>query len=697
MIALIGVMTACQNKPAEKAEDTKVAVNPFFEEYADKFQIPPFDKIQIAHITPAFDEGLKQQKEAIEKIVASTEEPTFENTIVAFMFSGELLEKVSAVFYSYSSSNTNPEIQKLETELNPRFSAHNDEISMNPTLFAKVKAVYDKKDSLNLTKEQMYILENMYKDFVREGALLAVEKQEELKKINQRLSVLGVEFNQNLLAETNGFELVVENKDDLAGLPESAVAAAAEAAKQAGKEGKWIFTTQKPSMLPFLQYANNRELREKLFTAYTMRGNNGNENDNKTILAEIVKLRAQKAILLGYANHAAFRLENRMAKTPEKAMELLNQLWGKSKKVAKNEAIELQKIIDKEGGKFKLAAWDWMYYAEKLRKEKYNLDENELRPYLKLENVRDGVFAVATKLYGITFTKLENVPLIHPDVTAFEVNEEDGEHIGVLFLDFHPRESKRGGAWCSGYRSHKMKGDAEIKPLVTITCNFTSPTENQPALLSMDEVETFFHEFGHALDALFAQTSYPQSYIAWDFVELPSQIMEHWAFHPEVLAMYAKHYQTNEAMPAELVEKIKNSQYFNQGFTNVEFIAAAMLDLEYHTMKEPKDIDVLKFEADYFAKIGLMPEIVSRYRSTYFQHIIGGYDAGYYSYIWAAVLDNDAFDAFAEKGIFDKEVATSFRKNVLELNGIAPPMEMYVNFRGREPKIEPLLKNRGLN
>lgn len=700
IIPVFVVFAACNSvsKPEnDVAKDTEVTENPFYQEYDTPFGVPPFDKVKPEHIMPAFKKGIEQHNEAILAIVNNTEEPGFENTIEAFMYSGELLEKVGTVFYAFSSANTGTEIQELEKEINPMWSAHSDEISMNPDLFARVKAVYDKRDSLDLNEEQLFILENMYKEFVRQGALLSKEKQEELKKINQRIATLRVQFGQNLLAETNGFELVVDNEDDLAGLPQSVIDAAAEKAANSDKEGKWVFTTHKPSMLPFLQYAEKRDLREKLYKAYTMRGNNDNEYDNKDIVAEIVRLRAEKANIMGYENHASFRLENRMAQSPEKAMDLLNKLWKPAVEVAKNEAEELQKIIDAEGKDFKLQSWDWWYYAEKLRKQKYNLDESELRPYFSLDNVREGIFLVAKKLYGITFSPIENIPAVHEEATAYEVKEEDGSHLGVLYLDFHPRESKRGGAWCGGYRDHKVKDGEEITPLVTIVCNFTRPTKTQPSLLSMDEVETFFHEFGHALDGLFSQKSYPNSYIAWDFVELPSQIMEHWAFHPDVLALYAKHYETGETIPDELVEKINNSKYFNQGFDNVEYLAASLLDLKYHTMEEPQDINVVDFEKEYFAEIGLLPEIVSRYRSTYFRHIIGGYDAGYYSYIWAAVLDNDAFDAFAESDIFSREVAKSFRENVLAKNGIENAMEMYVNFRGREPEIEPLLRNRGLN
>ncbi len=670
--------------------------NPLLVEFNTPFGTPPFEQIKPEHYMPAFEEGMKQQKANVQLILDNQDEPTFENTIEMLMRSGELLGQTSSVFFSQNGANTNDELKKVAQEISPKLSAHGDEISLNPKLFEKIKVIYGNKENITLSEEQLFILENYYKEFIRSGADLADDKKEELKAINLELSTLRVQFSQNVLAETNDFKLVIDKKEDLAGLPEAVIATAAETATKDSLEGKWVFTTQKPSMIPFLQYADNRELREKIYYAYTHRGNNDNENDTKEIVAKIVKLRVQSAKLLGYDNHAAYRLELRMAKGPEKVLELLDQLWKKALPMAKKEAIELQKMIDAEGGDFKLATWDWWYYAEKLRKQKYDLDENEIRPYLKLENVREGAFMVANKLYGITFEEIKEIPKPHPDALAFEVKEKNGDHLGVLFMDFHPRESKRGGAWCGGYRDHEIKAGKEVKPLVTVVCNFTKATGDLPALISPDEASTLFHEFGHALDGLFSKTSYSTSFIAWDFVELPSQIMEHWAFEPEVLKMYAKHYETGELIPDELIEKIKNSGHFNQGFITVEYLAASLLDIAYHTIGEPKDIDVLEFEKEYLNSIGLIPEIESRYRTTYFSHIIGGYDAGYYSYIWAGVLDNDAYEAFKETSLFDQATASAFRKNVLEMNGIKDAMAMYLAFRGKEPEIDPLLKNRGL-
>jgi peptidyl-dipeptidase Dcp len=670
--------------------------NPFFSEYQTQFGIPPFELIQPDHYIPAIEKGMTEQKMEVQEIISNKQEPTFENTVVALDNSGQLLSKVLYVFYNQVGANTNDSLQAVQMEVSPKLSAHRDEISLNPDLFKRVKAVYERQSEFDLSTEEKFILENLYKEFIRGGAGLTDEKKEELKNINQQLSKLQVQFNQNLLAETNDFKLVIEDEMDLAGLPESVIAAGASDAKAAGLEGKWVYTTHRPSMYPFLTYAENRDLREKLYLAYINRANNNNDKDNKAIVAEVIQLRAKRAQLLGYETHAALTLEPRMAGHPDKAMELLNELWDAALPMAKKEAAMMQEMIDNEGGDFKLASWDWWYYAEKIRVAKYNLDDNEVRPYFELNNVKEGVFWTSQKLYGITFTKLENVPLPHPDAEAFEVNEADGTHIGVLFMDYHPRESKRGGAWCGSYRDHRMLNGEKITPLVTVVCNFTKPTEDTPSLLSMEEVSTLFHEFGHALDGLFAQTSYSSNYIAWDFVELPSQIMEHWVTEPEVLKQYARHYQTGEVIPDELVQKLDAASKFNQGFVTVEYLAASLLDLAYHTLDEPKDIDVASFEADYLNSIGLIPEIVSRYRTTYFAHIIGGYDAGYYSYIWAGVLDNDAFDAFKENGIFDQATANSFRKNVLEKNGIEDAMKMFVDFRGREPIKEPLLRSRGL-
>jgi peptidyl-dipeptidase Dcp len=691
MTGLLLVLLACNGQAPDGQAD-----NPFFAPYNTEYDVQPFDRIKPEHFIPAFEEGMKRQNAEIEAIIINSEAPTFDNTIAALDLTGELLGEVSAVFFSLTGSNTNDEIQQISQEMAPRLAAHRDEIRLNKQLFERIKAVYDSRVELDLDAEQEFLLENMYGDYVRSGALLNDDDQTRLKEINKQLSMLRVNFSKNLLAETNAFKMVIEDESDLAGLPDAVVEAAVEAAAEAEMEGKWVFTTHKPSMLPFLTYADNRELRQKLYTAYIMRGDNDNDNDNKLIMADIIKLRVERAQLLGYDTYADFVLERRMAKTPEKVYDLLNRLWDAALPVAKNEVKEMQEIIDREGGGFKLASWDWWYYAEKLRKEKYDLDDNELRPYFQLDKVREGAFSVANQLYGLTFEPLEGMPKPHPDAQVFLVKEADGSHCTVMYMDFHPRSSKRGGAWCGGFRRQSKTGGKEVDPIINLVCNFTKPSGETPSLLSLEEVETLFHEFGHALDGMLADVTYRSRYSSSDFSELPSQIMEHWAFEPEVMKQYAKHYQTGEAIPDRLIEKIANSRHFNQGFITVEYLAASLLDMKYHTLDEVSDIDVVAFENQYFDEIGLIPEIISRYRSTYFAHIVGGYAAGYYGYIWSGVLDNDAFEAFKETSLFDQETAQRFRTSVLKRNGTADFMEMYVDFRGREPRIEPLLKNRGL-
>ncbi len=682
-------LQSCKNEePVDKT-------NPFFSEFDTPFNIPPFEKIMARHYMPAYEKGMADARKELQQLIDNREDPTFENTIEALDKGGELLSTVSLVFYAQSNSNTNDSLQAIEVDISPKLAAFNDEIRLNPELFSRVKSVYENQAKFNLNPEQQYILENLYREFVRNGANLSKEDQDALRKINQELSVLTVKYSQNVLDETNNYKLLVDEKD-LAGLPESVIAVAADAAEASGIEGKWAFTTQRPSIFPFMTYSPDRDLRRTIYNAYINRGNNGNESDNNQLMSDIVKLRAERAKLLGYKTHSHTVLEPRMAKVPENVFGLLNNLWEKAVPVAKNEVKEMQKIIEKEGGNFNLEPSDWWYYAEKLRKQKYDLNDEELRPYFKMENVRDGVFTLANRLFGITFTALDNVPLPHPDAHAFEVKDADGSHIGVLYMDFYPRESKRQGAWCVTYRSHHIADGKTITPIVTTVFNFTPQSGETPSLLSLEEVSTVFHEFGHALDALFNRNTYNQTYVAWDFVELPAQIMEHWVTEPEMLNIYAKHYQTGEVIPASLVNKIRSSSYFNQGFDNVELLAASMLDMAYHTIEAPAMIDARQFEKEYMTKIGLIPEIIPRYRSTYFLHIMDGYDSGYYSYTWAAVLDHDAFEAFKEKGIFDRVTAESYRTKILANNGIMDPMQSYINFRGHEPSIEPLLKNRGL-
>lgn len=694
LVAGIGAFS-CQDT-GKKATDE----NPFFSEYKTPFQVPPFDKIKLEHFKPAIEEGMRQQNTEIEAIVENKQEPTFENTILAYDASGELLSKVNSVFSPLNSAVTNDEMQALARELSPLQTRHRDNISMNPKLFQRIKTVYEKRNSLGLDEQQMRLVEKYYSDFVRNGANLSEAEQAKLRELNEQLSKLSLKFSENVLAETNrNFRLVVDKEADLAGLSADDITRAAQQAQKLGMEGKWVFTLDKPSMLPFLQFAENRQLREKLYRGYYMRGDNNNEFDNKEVIKQLVKLRDQKAKLLGYNNYAQYAIEVNMAQTPESVYNFLTQLWEPAIKMAKADRDAMQKIINAEGGKFKLASHDWWYYSEKLRKQKFDLDENEVKPYFKLENVMNGMFHVANKLYGITFTKRDDVPVYHEEASAFEVKEADGSHIGILFVDFHPRDGKRPGAWCTSFRRAGYRNGERIYPLSTIVMNFTRPAGDMPALLSFDEVTTMFHEFGHALHGLFTDEPYRRTSgsVPRDFVELPSQIMEHWAAEPEVMKVYARHYETGKPIPDELIAKLQAAGTFNQGFITGEYVAASLLDLDYHTPQNPDIADIRAFEKLSMNNYGLIPEILPRYRSTYFSHTFsGGYTAGYYVYIWAGVLDADAFEAFKETGdIYHQEVAARFR-TLLSKSGSDDGMNIYRKFRGKDPQIESLLKVRGL-
>lgn len=674
---------------------TQTETNPFLTEFQTEHGVPPFDKIKLEHYEPAFLKGIEEQNANINAIVNNSEAPTFENVIVALDNSSPILDRVSAIFYNMTEAETTDDLKELSIKLAPTLSEHSDNISLNQDLFKKVDAVYQQKDALGLTTEQQRLLEETYKGFVRSGANLSPEKQARLREVNKELSTLGIKFSDNVLNENNAFKLYIDKEEDLAGLPDWFRQSAAEKAKEDGQEGKWLFTLGNASRLPFLQYSENRPLREQMYKAYINRGNNNDKNDNKKNITNIVKLRLEKAQLLGFDCYSNFVLDNTMAKNSTTVMDFLNNLWSYSLPKAKAEAAELQKIMDKEGKGEKLEAWDWWFYTEKLRKEKYNLEEDEIKPYFKLENVREGAFAVANKLYGITLTKLEGIPVYHPDVEVFEVKDADGSHLGVFYVDYFPRPGKSGGAWMSNYREQQ----GAIRPLVCNVCSFTQPVGDMPSLLTIDEVETLFHEFGHALHGLLTKCNYKGisgTNVVRDFVELPSQINEHWATEPEVLKMYAKHYQTGETIPDSLIEKILNQKTFNQGFMTTELLAAAILDMNLHNLTDTQNLDVLAYEKEAMDKLGLIPEIAPRYRTTYFNHIIGGYAAGYYSYLWANVLDNDAFEAFKEHGIFDKKTADLFRNNVLEKGNSEDPMTLYKNFRGTEPQLEPMLKNRGM-
>lgn len=696
MLVIANLLTV---EAQEKQEN--MITNPFLQAYDTPYNVPPFDKIKNEHFKPAILEGIKRHEAEINAIANAAAEPTFENTILAMENAGELLSNVNVVFSNLNSANTNKEIQNIAKETAPNLSAHRDNIYLNEKLFARVKALWDKKETLGLNLEQAKILDNSYKDFVRSGANLSDSDKAILRKINGELSLASLKYGQNILAETNKYELVIDSKKDLAGLPQGLIDAAAADAKAKGKEGKWVFTLSNSSVMPFLQYSSNRELRKQIWNAYQTKGNHDDELDNKKNAVELANLRGQKARLLGFKSHANYVLEESMAKTPENVNKLLNDLWKPALEIAKKEASDIQKMMAKDGIKGAVQPYDWRYYTEKIRKERFDLDEEELKPYFSLDNVRKGVFQVTEKLYGIEYKELYNVPKYHPDASVWEVTEADGTLVGVIYMDFHPRESKRGGAWMTSYRAQKTVDGKRLAPVISIVCNFTKPSGENPALLTFDEVTTFFHEFGHALHGLLSNVTYKSlagTSVPRDFVELPSQIMENWAAEPEVLKMYAKHYKTGEVIPDALVSKLKKAGTFDQGFATTEYLAASLLDLAYHSQTEDITIDANTFEKEAMTKIGLIESIIPRYRSTYFSHIFsGGYSSGYYSYIWSGVLDTDAFEVFKTTTLFNPEKAKSFRENVLEKGGTEDPMVLYKRFRGAEPSIEPLLRKRGLD
>lgn len=671
--------------------------NPFLTEFNTPYGTPPFDKIKVEHYEPAFLAGIEQQNKEIKAIVENTAEPTFENTIVALDNSGEILARVSGVFFALTEADTNDELAALEAKIAPMLSEHSDNIYLNQDLYKRVAALHDqeKAGELKLTTEQHYLLDKYYKGFVRSGAALDMEKQNKLREINKQLSSLTITFSNHVLAENNAFKLVVDKEEDLAGMPDWLKASAADEAKAAGMDGKWLFTLQASSRLPLLQYAENRSLREKMYKAYISMGNNNDANDNKEVLKQVLTLRLEKAKLLGFDCYSNFVLDDCMAKDSKTVMDFLHNLWGYSIKNAKSEAAELQKLMDKEGKGEKLEGWDWWFYAEKLRQEKYNLNEEEIKPYFSLEDVRSGLYYVVNKLYGINLTPITDVTVYNPDVTVYKVTDADGSFLGIFYADYFPRASKRSGAWMSNFREQQ----GEVRPLIYNVASFTKPVGDMPSLLTIDEARTMFHEFGHALHGMLTKCNYKGvsgTAVAQDFVELPSQIMEHWAVEPEVLKVYAKHYKTREPISDELIAKIENQALFNQGFMTTELLAAALLDMEMHNLTSTEGLDIAAFEKKVTDELGLIPQIAPRYCSTYFNHIMGGYAAGYYSYLWAEVLDTDAFEAFKENGLFDQKTAGLFRANVLEKGGSEDPMTLYKNFRGQEPSIEPLLKGRGL-
>ncbi len=710
VLITIVLMSAC-NTSTDQTE-IQTSDNPFEQEWDTPFGVPPFHKIKNEHYMPAFQKGMEENLAEIDAIVNNSEAPTFANTLEALERSGKLLSKVENVFYNLTGSNTNPVMQELQRELSPLLSAHEDKITLNEALFQRVEAVWQARETLDLDSEQLKLLEDTRKQFVRSGALLNEEQKAQITEINAKISELTTAFGQNLLAETNGFELILD-KADLGGLSEGTIAAAAETAAQKMEEAeteeakaaykdKYVFTPHRSSMYPFLTESSRRDLREQLYKSYVQRGDNDNQTDNKKVAAEIAKLRAERAQLMGYETHAHFMLEERMLKTPQEVYDLLMQLWKPALERAKVEVADMQAVVDAEGQDFQIAAWDWWQYSEKVRKAKYDLDEAALKPYLSLDNVLKGVFETTNKLWGLSFTERFDINVYHPDARVWEVKDKDGTHLGIFIGDYFTRSNKRGGAWMSSFKE-QSNFDGKERPVVVNVCNFPAPVGDDPALLSFENVTTLFHEFGHAMHGILTNVSYPSmsgTSGPRDFTEFPAQLLEHWASEPEILKSFATHYQTGEVMPDALIDKVLKAAKFNQGFANTEYLAASLLDMNWHTIKadeEMKDADA--FEAAAMDKIGLIEEIAPRYRSTYFAHIFaGGYAAGYYSYVHSAVLDSDGFEAFKETGdVFNQELASKLRTHVYEKGSTEEAMDLYVKFRGRQPKIDALLKVRGLD
>ncbi len=708
MIALsVITLASCTSKPEQKTEVE--SPNPFLTEYTTPFQVPPFDQIKNEHYLPAFEAGMKEQLAEVEAIVNNAEPATFENTILPYDKSGKTLSRVSNVFFNLNECLTNDEMVAIAEQVLPMLSKHSDAIMMNPKLFERIDYVYQHRNEMGLDDQQIRVVEKYHQDFVRNGAALPADKQAELSQINEQLSTLSLQFGNNLLKENANFKLVIDKEENLAGLPQTSIDAAAEQAKADGMEDKWVFTLSKPSLIPFLQFADNRHLREQIYKAYYNRGDNNNEYDNKAIIKQMLELRLKKAQLFGYENFADYVLAVNMAQDSKTVDKFLINIFNPAQQLAKKELAEMQEISDKEceneeNEAIEIQGFDWWYYAEKLRKAKYDFDENYIKPYLTVDNVRNGMFMVANKLYGVTFTQNTNLPVYYPGVETYEVKEANGDFLGILYMDYYPRESKSGGAWCTSFREsgHDINGK-KIYPVVSLVMNFTPASGDTPALLTWDETETMWHEFGHSLHAFFSDGLYSRTCgnVPHDYVEMPSQIMENWVAEPEVIRMYAKHYKTGEPMPDSLITKIENSTLFNQGFMTTELIAASILDMKFHeitSIDEIKNLDVDAFEKQQMDAIGLMPEILPRYRSTNFSHIFnGGYSAGYYAYTWAEVLDKDAFNYFKSSGnLFNPELAASFRKNCLQECGNDEGMVQYRKFRGQDPDYEPYLKARGL-
>ena len=696
-LALLCLLVVFGAAPAW-AQEPAAADNPLLKEWKTPFQVPPFQEIQADHFLPAFKVAIAENRKEVEAVANNPEAPTFANTVEALERAGELLSRVNGVFGALQGAETSARLQAINREVTPLLSSLRDEIRLNERLFRRVKAVHEGRASAGLSPIQQRLVEDTYKGYVRSGAALDPAKKDQLRKVNAELSMLSVKFGDNLLHDTNDYRLAIARKEDLAGLPASVLAMGADAAKAAGMPGQWVYTLQAPSIWPFLQYADNREQRRQILDAYLTRGDHGDQYDNKAIVSRIAALRVERANLLGYKSHADFVLEENMAKNPAGVYGLLNQLWTPAREMALKEAAVLQDQIKAEGGAFTLAPGDWRYYSEKVRKAKYDLDDQQLRPYFQLDRVQQGAFHVANKLYGITFTPRPDLPVYHPEVKAWEVKDADGTHLSIFYTDYHPRPGKRGGAWSGRMRGSWVRDGQSVRPIATNVCNFSRPAGDEPALLTLEEVGTLFHELGHAIATFLNTVPYTGlGGVPRDFVEVPSQIMENWALEPEVLKVYAKHYKTDEVIPVALVEKIRASAQFNQGFVTVEYLAASLLDMDWHTLTTSQAQDAPAFEKASMEKIGNPAAIPPRYRSPYDSHIFaGGYSAGYYAYIWSEVLDKDAFQAFKETSLFDPATARRFRTEILEKGGSEDAMTMYMKFRGKEPSVDALLKARGL-
>ena len=693
LLTLILTMTLVSCK-----SDKHAGENPFFAEWNTPYGVPPFDRIAPEHFLPALERGMSLHDAEIDAITSDNDAPTFENVILAYDRSGRMLAQTELIFGMLCAAENTPEMQALQERVMPLLAAHADKILLNEKLFERVKAVYDRRGALELDAEQNRLLEKTYRDFVRAGALLDAEQKARLKAINGELSLAAVKFGQNILAENGNYALVLESAD-LDGIPSNVRDQAREKAEATGKKGKYVFTLHKPSLIPFLTYSQKRELREEIYKAYLNRCNNGDEYDNKQLINDFIRLRTEKAHLLGYPSYADYVVADEMAGTTDAVYKLLNEIWTPALERAKGELAEMEELFKKDHPDGEFASWDWWYYAEKVRKQKYQLEEELLRPYFSLENVQSGIFFLANRLYGITFRPIV-VPLYHPDAIAYEVLDADESHLGVLYFDYFPRDGKSQGAWCGNYVEQTYEDGKRVAPVVSIVCNFTRPTSNAPALLTLDETETLFHEFGHALHFLFHDVKYRGlTEVEGDFVELPSQLMENWAFDPEVLKQYAVHYRSNEVIPEYLVAKLRRSELFNQGFMTTELIAASLSDMDIHSITEYEPFDPMEFERKALTeKRGLIPQIEPRYRYPYFSHIFdGGYSAGYYFYTWAEVLDKDVFEAFRESGdLFNKRIADDFRRKILARGGSEDGMTMYRDFRGKDPDKRAMLRSRGL-